>query len=185
VIAVEPQPALVATLRLIYGRDRAVTIEPVAVGRAEGFAELLINRDNPTISTASRAFAVAAAVAKGWEGQRWNDRIRVPMTTLDALFARHGAPAFAKIDVEGFEAEALAGLARAIPALSFEFTTIQRDVALAALDRCVALGYARFAASLGETHVFAHARWLAAEEMRRWLADLPHGANSGDVYAVL
>ena len=144
----------------------------------------MINRENPTVSTASRAFIAAAAGAKGWEGECWGDHIRVPMTTLDALIARHGAPAFAKVDVEGFEAEALAGLTRAIPALSFEFTTIQRDVALAALDRCVALGYARFAASLGETHVFTHEGWLSAEEMRHWLAGLPHEANSGDVYAV-
>jgi len=33
VVACEPQPALVKTLRLIYGRDANVTIEPVAVGR--------------------------------------------------------------------------------------------------------------------------------------------------------
>ncbi len=90
-----------------------VAIEPAAVGRAEGFVELMVNRDNPTISTASPDFVAAAAGAKGWEGQRWDERVRVPMTTLDALIARHGVPAFAKIDVEGFEAEALAGLTRA------------------------------------------------------------------------
>src|SRR5262249_29950982 len=33
VVAVEPQPALVKTLKLLYGRDRAVAIEPVAIGR--------------------------------------------------------------------------------------------------------------------------------------------------------
>jgi FkbM family methyltransferase len=185
VVAVEPQPALLTVLRLIYGRDRGVVIEPVAVGRAEGLVELMINRDNPTISTVSRAFVAAAAGAKGWEGQRWSDRVRVPMTTLDTLIARHGAPAFAKIDVEGFEAEALAGLTRAIPALSFEFTTIQRDVALAALDRCVALGFARFNACLGETHEFVHESWRSADEMRCWLIELAHEANSGDVYAAV
>jgi hypothetical protein len=111
--------------------------------------------------------------------------MQVPMTTFDALIARHGAPAFAKIDVEGFEAEALAGLSPAIPALSFEFTTIQRGVALAALARCVALGFSRFNAALGETHAFAHDGWRSADEMRRWLSDLPHEANSGDVYAAL
>ena len=40
VVAVEPQPALLAVLRLIYGRDRGATIEPAAVGPAEGFVEL-------------------------------------------------------------------------------------------------------------------------------------------------
>lgn len=184
VVAVEPQPALAATLRLLHGRDRDVTVERVAVGPTEGFVDLLINRGNPTVSTVSRDFVAAADGAPGWEGQRWTARARVAMTTLDALIARHGLPAFIKLDVEGFEAEALAGLTRAVPALSFEFTTIQRDVARAALDRCAALGFTRFEASLGESHSFAHGRWLSAAEMRRWLDALPHAANSGDVYAV-
>lgn len=183
VVAVEPQPAMVAVLKLLYGRKSDVAIEPVAVGRAPGTIELMINADNPTVSTASHAFIDAAREAPGWQAQRWSATARVPMTTLDALIAKHGVPAFIKIDVEGFEAEALAGLSRPVTALSFEFTTIQRDVALACVERCVALGFMRFNAALGESQKFEHADWIAGEAMARWLAALPHAANSGDVYA--
>jgi FkbM family methyltransferase len=184
VVAVEPQPALVKLLRLIYGRSSAVTIEAMAVGRRAGTIDFMINVDNPTVSTASRLFVEAARDAPGWETQCWTESVQVPVTTLDALIARHGTPAFIKIDIEGFEAEALAGLSYPVEALSFEFTTIQRDVALACIERCVALGYVRFNGVLGETQTFVHSDWLDAAAIARWLIDLPHGANSGDIYVV-
>src|SRR5690348_14843897 len=52
VVAVEPQPALLRALRLLYRRDDAVAIEPVAVGRSAGTVALKLNLDNPTVSTA-------------------------------------------------------------------------------------------------------------------------------------
>src|SRR5262245_5102515 len=52
VVAVEPQPALSRTLKLLYGRDAAVAIEPVAIGRNAGMLALSLNLDNPTVSTA-------------------------------------------------------------------------------------------------------------------------------------
>jgi FkbM family methyltransferase len=183
VVAVEPQPALAKTLRLLYGRDQSVTIEEVAVGRQSGTMSLQLNPDNPTVSTASQAFIRAADGAPGWHGQVWTRSISVAVTTFDELVARHGTPAFAKIDVEGFEAEVLLGLTQAIPALSFEFTTIQRDVALACLERCRALGYVRYNAALGESQELTHASWQDAPAMARWLAALPIEANSGDIYA--
>src|SRR5262244_4346191 len=60
VVAVEPQPALARTLKLLYGRDAAVAIEPVAIGRNAGTLSLSLNLDNPTVSTASDAFRTAA-----------------------------------------------------------------------------------------------------------------------------
>ena len=185
VVAVEPQPALATTLRLLYGRDKAVTVVESAVGRQPGTIALKLNLDNPTVSTASEAFIAAAHDAPGWEGQQWTRTVEVPVTTLDALIARHGAPRFVKIDVEGYEAEVLAGLSAPVPALSFEFTTIQRDIACACIARCAAIGYAAFEASLGESLAFVQDRKSTASEIAAWLAGLPVEANSGDIYATL
>ena len=91
----------------------------------------------------------------------------MPCTTLDALIAEHGQPAFAKIDVEGFEATVLAGLSRPLPALSFEFTTIQRDVALACLARLAALGRYGFDVALGESQVLTFNRWISGRRHGR------------------
>ena len=71
VVAIEPQPALVKVLKLLYGRTSDVTIEATAVGRSSGTIELMINADNPTVSTASRDFVNAARDAPGWEAQSW------------------------------------------------------------------------------------------------------------------
>jgi FkbM family methyltransferase len=185
VLALEPQPLCAEAIRRIYADDPAVTLLEAACGNSEGTLTLAINSANPTVSTASREFVAAADGAGGWEGQRWDQEIVVPVTTLDRLVAQYGTPAFAKIDVEGFEDTVLAGLSRPLPMLSFEFTTIQRDVAQRCLDRLAALGTYRFDVALGESQQLTFDRWISASEMAAHVAALPHAANSGDIYCRL
>jgi FkbM family methyltransferase len=185
VVALEPQPLCAQAIRAIHAGDDAITLIEAACGDRPGRVTLRINSANPTVSTASTDFVSAADGAGGWEDQAWDRDIEVPCTTLDALIAEHGRPAFAKIDVEGFEAAVLAGLSQPLPALSFEFTTIQRGVALACLDRLASLGNYGFDVALGETQALTFNRWISRDDMASHLAALPHAANSGDVYCVL
>src|SRR5262249_43363814 len=125
VVALGPQPLCPRAIRAIYGGDGAVTMLEQACAERPGTVTLRVNSANPTVTTASPDFVAAARGADGWEGQVWDSTVEVPATTLDALIAVHGLPAFAKIDVEGFEAAVLAGRTRSAPAPSFEVTAIQ------------------------------------------------------------
>lgn len=185
VVALEPQPLCARVIRAIYATDPGVTLIESACGERTGSLTLRINSANPTVSTASPEFVAAADGAGGWEGQVWDTEIVVPSTTLDALIAKYGKPAFAKIDVEGFEHTVLAGLSQALRALSFEFTTIQRDVALHCLHRLASLGPYGFDLALGESQQLTFDRWISKSDMAAHIAALPHAANSGDVYCVL
>jgi FkbM family methyltransferase len=185
VVAVEPQPLCMAAIRFLYARDDQVTLLQAACGARTGTVTVHVNSANPTVSTVSPDFVQAADGAAGWEDQVWDERIETALTTLDALISAYGMPAFTKIDVEGYEDAVLAGLSWPLPALSFEFTTIEREVAVRCLDRLATLDGYGFDVALAEGEPLVFGRWVSAAELADYLLRLPHSANSGDVYCRL
>ena len=185
VIALEPQPLLQRALHLIHGNDPGVLLLAAAAGPEVSAQTLHINTQNPTVSTLSSAFLIEALGAEGWQNQTWDATLTVPTVTLDSLIGKFGSPAFIKIDIEGYEDEALRGLTQSVAALSFEFTTIARDVAQRCLKSVAALGEYKFNVALGESQRLQFESNVTATQMSEYLELLPHAANSGDVYAVL
>lgn len=185
VVAVEPQPALAWVLRRLYGNSDGVALVAAAVAARPGTLALHLNRPNPTVATASRAFIAAAAAAPSFAGQRWAAAVTVPAVTLDGLIDRHGEPRLLKIDIEGYEAEALAGLGRPIAVLSVEFVPMARPVIEAALDRLGELGDYRFNAYFGDDMRFVHPAPLDARQLRAWLRRQGDDGPAGDVVCAL
>jgi FkbM family methyltransferase len=183
VIAVEPQTDFVRLLEWQFGGDSRVAIVPKAVGRVAGTAELLVSERTPTVTTLSRAWVTQMQREPGFAKVRWSPGRTVEVVTLQSLVERYGEPDFIKIDIEGFEAEALAGLDIPVRALSFEYLPAARAIALQCLDRLAELGTYRYNLSLGESHRFVSPGWLDSTQMRAELAALAADAPSGDVYA--
>lgn len=185
VVAVEPQPELFRILERLYGNDADVTLVRCALGRAPGRATLFVSERYPTVASVSEEWIARVKTAPRFAAVEWGRGEPVDLRTLDALIAAHGLPDFVKIDVEGYEAEVLAGLSTPVRALSFECLPATRDIALACIDRLSALGVYHYNYSPGESHRLTFADWLDARGIARYLTELPAHGNSGDVYARL
>lgn len=185
VVGVEPQPLCMAFLRRCYGRSPQIALVDQAVGAAPSRQTLHISAAHPTLATLSQPWIEAVQEDGSFAGVRWEESATVEVTTLDALIARFGLPAFCKIDIEGYEAEALAGLSQPLPALSFEFIPAARQDALRCLARLEQLGRYHFNWSLGEQHRWEAPAWLDGRQMEQHILGLPASGPSGDIYARL
>lgn len=182
-IALEPQPQLMRWLQRLYGRNTHITLLEQAVGAEPGAATLYISRRTPTVTTMSPQWISAVKQDPSFRQVAWDKPVQIPVTTLDELIVQYGRPAFCKIDVEGFELDVLRGLSQPVPAVSFEYIPAAIGIARDCIDRMCELGTYEFNYSPGESHRFASARWLDADEMHAVLAGMEKG--SGDVYARL
>ncbi len=183
VVAVEPQPLMMHWLQRLYGRHPRVTLIPAAVGARPGTATLHISSQTPTVSTLSSDWITTVQQDPSFAAVTWDTAVTVPLMTLDVLIARYGQPSFCKLDIEGYELEALRGLAQPLPALSFEHITAAAALTTACLVQLATLGVYQYNYTPGERHRLHFPAWQSASALAHSVAALP--GKSGDVYGRL
>jgi len=190
VIAFEPNPDLIPVLHRVRPKS-SVTVEWTGLGGAVGEADLSICAQDG-LSTISSDRMNTLKSDKRYDGIRSTRTARVPVTTLDAMIAKYGTPAFIKIDVEGFEREVLAGLSALPSALSFEFQSDSLELAISCIHQKCFAPSARFNLILGNPLgwkprpiEFALDQWVTAEVLDALLREgrIVEGVAYGEIFA--
>jgi FkbM family methyltransferase len=183
VIAFEPQRRCFDFLNLIYASDNRVEVIPKALGDSEGELEMLLSSSSTT-SSLSPEWIERVRLTKRFGDRDWAETETVSVTTLDAVIAQYGIPAFCKIDVEGFEDKVLSGLSQPLKYLSFEFTPEFFESAQACIHKLDSLGNVVFNYSLGESMQLELFDWLSSHEILIHLEKLFENSDwFGDIYA--
>jgi FkbM family methyltransferase len=185
VVALEPHPGLIRRLRRWYGSQKNITLVEQAVSNQPGTASLWISRLTPSISTISHQWRTSVQRNRRFSTARWEEEITVHVTTLDALIAQYGKPAFCKIDVEGAELDVLQGLSHPLPALSFEYIPAVIETAVGCIERLSQLGEYEYNWRVSEFPRWRSSVWLNPMDMVAQLESMSREDNSGDVYARL
>lgn len=175
VVAVEPDRDSRTAIEqkfcwLRLGRSR-VSVVGCAVAATAASAAMFLDAPGSALNTLSTKWAGALAGRFG-PAQATPRIVEVETTTIEDLVARFGTPRFIKIDVEGYELEALRGMRRAVPLLSFEVNlpefAAEAAECLAALESLSPEGEFNYTAdcSLG----LALPQWVPAPRMAALLS---------------
>jgi FkbM family methyltransferase len=182
VIAIEPQTECVGILNKVFGKNRQLKIIQTALGDREGEAEIMIS-DSSTISSMSPEWINAVKTSGRFAEFVWDQKKKVPLTTLDKLIDQYGTPAFIKIDVEGFEYQVLSGLTRPVSMLSLEYVPEIIELTYKCIDYLHHLGNIELNYTIGETMQLVLEKWTTPDEMKRLLSSISNRSELfGDVY---
>ena len=179
VVCIEPQQLCLRKLRRLFRSNKNIIIVDNALGDHQGYGEIDICEEEPTISTMSDKWKHDGRFSKNY---KWGKKQRVIVTTLDSLIELYGMPKFCKIDVEGFEKSVLRGLTAPIPFISFEFTREFFDDAKKCISHLSSIETVMFNCSIGESMELLFPNWVTPERLYEKLDASDDDLLWGDVY---
>jgi FkbM family methyltransferase len=186
IVALEPQPNCMRFLQWRYGKRSAITLIEQAVGAMSGRHAMLVSYRTATVTPLSPVGVATMRPTPLFAADiPWESSMPVSVTTLDALIAQYGEPAFCRIAVSGFELEVLEGLTCPLRCLSFAYMPAAIDIALGCLERLECLGPYEFNWNVGECYQLIQETWLSSSQIASRLQDSSRTRFIGEVYARL
>ena len=124
-----------------------------------------------TLKFYRRKYASKSGFKKDWD-PNITDVFELKTTTLDLIIEEYGTPQYIKIDIEGWEIEALKGLSYPIPLVSFECIQDQEGVdrALQCIDLLTSNQERVFNLTLVDEAHFFFPNWQSKVEIQKFIS---------------
>jgi len=184
IIAVEPQIECAKYLKLRFGNK--VTVINKGVGYDVNPRKMYIS-NHSVLSSFSKEWISVLVEGEYFSSNTWNKEREIEMTTLNKLIECYGMPDFIKIDIEGYELEALNGLSKEVNLLSFEYTVpeLLKKVTLC-LERLIKIYHSNFMCNYSseESMKLLLKDWVTPDEMINVVLSSNEFLSSrlGDIY---
>jgi len=172
IVAVEPQKKCINFLKKAFGNKKVIFVNK-AVGEREGLADFY-QGDDHSYSTMSKDWME-------YTDHSWNNPYKVKVVTLDKLIKKYGIPKYIKIDIEGFELQALKGLTHPVNIISIEFIRENMLKTIKCVNYLNKIGSYLYNLSTGEDYKFKFKTWKKHSEIINFFKS-SRVPKWGDVY---
>lgn len=157
IVCVEPNPYSFQRLKQRFDTNSNVTLLNNAISDVNGSdLTFYVSKMHPPLSTAMKEWTTDSRFANDKDESgvpyQWQEQINVQCTNIDTMISMYGIPEYIKIDVEGYEEQALKGLTKHYPGivLTFEFAEEFLSSIKQGLQYLHTLGYNKFGIVQGD-----------------------------------